>query len=209
MWIILLQSVRSRVNKYYWRRKFSVSLYFPDYTLIAPVFFHYKVVYLSVNGITVKQVDRSVHRPVKVWSLSWAQLWSLLWTQLWSLFEHTGGCWYAFMWCSPVPIRSCSLLSAQSTLPSIRTRALSPVTWRSWKGRRSWWPRRKGSGGPGASITELESSPPIMSGQKIQTWVHVVRIYMRYFLSVLFCWYPALRQGFWAEVNVLDRKENP
>lgn len=107
-----------------------------------------------------------------------------------------------------MPMWSCSLLFAQSTLPFIHTQALSLVTWRSWKGRRSWWPRRKGSGGLGASITELESSPPIMSDQKIQMWVHILRVNMQYFISILFCWHPALRQV-WAEINVLERKENP
>lgn len=162
---------------------------------------------VRVKGTTVKQVDRSVHRHVK--------LWSLLWTHCYDpCYEHTGECWYPFIptWCSFIPIWSCSLLCvlfAQSTLRSIRTQALSPVTWRSRKVRRSWWPRRKGSGGLGALITELESSPPITSDQKIQTWVHILTINTRYFLSILFCLHPAVRQWFWAEANVLDRRENP
>lgn len=159
------------------------------------------------KGITVKQVDRSVQWVVKVWSLLWTHSYD-------PCCEHAGECWFPFVciWCSCVPIWSCSLLCvlfAQSMLPSIHTQALSPVTWRSWRVRRSWWPRRKGSGGPGASITELESSPPITSDQKIQMWVCILRINMWYFLSVLFCWHPALRQGFWAEVHVHDWKENP
>lgn len=148
-----------------------------------------------------------------------ATVWFCLMTRKWThcydpCYEHTGECWYPFIptWCSFIPIWSCSLLCvlfAQSTLRSIRTQALSPVTWRSRKVRRSWWPRRKGSGGLGALITELESSPPITSDQKIQTWVHILTINTRYFLSILFCLHPAVRQWFWAEVNVLDRKENP
>lgn len=151
--------------------------------------------------MTVKQVGRSVQTCEDVTPVMSTLLWSLLWT-LWRMLISLYHIWGSLCPCEAV------LSSLQSTLPFIHTQALSLVTWRSWKGRRSWWPRRRGSGGLGASITELESSPPIMSDQKIQMWVHILRVNMQYFISILFCWHPALRQV-WAEINVLERKENP
>lgn len=163
--------------------------------MLPPLYFNCTYVFslqscvpVRVKVITVKQVDRSVQTCEGVTPVMSTLLWSLLWT-LWRMLIPLYLIWGSFM-----PMWSCSLLFAQSTLPFIHTQALSLVTWHSWKGRRSWWPRRKGSGGLGASITELESSPPIMSDQKIQMWVHILRINMQYFLSVLFCWHPALRQ---------------
>lgn len=155
---------------------------------------------VRVNVSSAKQVDRSVHRLMKVWSLLWTHCYD-------PCCAHTGDCWYPL---SALGVAVCPSEAVLSPVCSLH-RVHCPVSLLELRAR---WPDVHGRwGDPG----DPEGRGVVDWEHRYQNWNlpfqlrqtkrsrREFRVWELIILNVSSLHF-ILTQGFWAEVNMLDRK---